>query len=260
MANQYKQSFEYNTNVSTFPEQLFYTLQSGSYPDDIISWVPDGKAFVIISPNRFTLEILPKFFQRCEFASFTRRLYWWGFKKQNSNKLRKGCDSVIFHHKFFQRDNLELCRKIEGKKTAKALMKSSMKSISTTKVVLSPPIRPSSSAPQESANVPVPVPAPAPLSIPQKQELGAVGNNIEAILLMRKLRDIREELRLYSSHIMRNQLQNFDLVQHQALSSAIAQRETSTANFASELLRRKMNHDLIASYLIELKYPRMARK
>jgi len=44
---------------------------------DIISWLPHGKGFMIRDKKRFASEILPKFFKKAKFTSFTRKLNRW---------------------------------------------------------------------------------------------------------------------------------------------------------------------------------------
>jgi hypothetical protein len=38
-----------------------------------VSWLPDGKAFVIYDIKEFTNEVVPKFFKASKFCSFTRK-------------------------------------------------------------------------------------------------------------------------------------------------------------------------------------------
>lgn len=38
-----------------------------------VSWLPDGKAFVIYDINDFTNDVVPKFFKASKFCSFTRK-------------------------------------------------------------------------------------------------------------------------------------------------------------------------------------------
>lgn len=38
-----------------------------------VSWLPDGKAFVICDVKEFTKNVVPKFFKASKFSSFTRK-------------------------------------------------------------------------------------------------------------------------------------------------------------------------------------------
>ena len=111
----------------SFPEKLMEILtilesesSDGTMSDQPISWLPRGDGFLISDPNEFTLKALPRFFsQRFEFSSFTRKLYWWGFRK-----VTRGAGTDAFHHDCFLRADPALCRKIKGKprrKPAKSL-------------------------------------------------------------------------------------------------------------------------------------------
>lgn len=101
-----------------FPQKLMEmlnTLESessdGSMGDQPIFWLPGGDGFIISDPNEFTLKILPRFFyQRVEFSSFTRKLYWWGFRK-----VVKGSGAEAFRHDCFLKADPSLCRKMKGK-------------------------------------------------------------------------------------------------------------------------------------------------
>lgn len=111
----------------SFPEKLMEILTTletessdGTMSDQPISWLPGGDGFLISDPNEFTLKVLPRFFsQRVEFSSFTRKLYWWGFRK-----VKRGAGTDAFHHDCFLKADPALCRKIKGKprrKPAKSL-------------------------------------------------------------------------------------------------------------------------------------------
>jgi HSF-type DNA-binding len=50
-----------------------------SNPDvaDIMAWLPHGKGFMIRDKKRFASEVLPKYFKKSKFTSFTRKLNRW---------------------------------------------------------------------------------------------------------------------------------------------------------------------------------------
>ena len=58
--------------------QLMDVLSDESL-SDIISWLPNGKGFVIKDKKRFADEILSKYFKKSKFTSFTRKLNRWNF-------------------------------------------------------------------------------------------------------------------------------------------------------------------------------------
>lgn len=65
-----------------FPQRLLAVLGDSSLTD-IISWLPHGRSFVIIRPDVFTDEIMPKHFPPMDarasskYPSFTRKLNRW---------------------------------------------------------------------------------------------------------------------------------------------------------------------------------------
>eukprot|EP00521_Asterionellopsis_glacialis_P006270 CAMPEP_0195281444 /NCGR_PEP_ID=MMETSP0707-20130614/749_1 /TAXON_ID=33640 /ORGANISM="Asterionellopsis glacialis, Strain CCMP134" /LENGTH=486 /DNA_ID=CAMNT_0040340327 /DNA_START=40 /DNA_END=1500 /DNA_ORIENTATION=+ len=75
---------------------------------DILTWLPDGKSFVIMKPKLFTQKVLPIYFKDAKFSSFTRKLHRWGFFKRHLG----GDESGSFYHKNFQRGRLDLADKM----------------------------------------------------------------------------------------------------------------------------------------------------
>jgi len=88
----------------TFPEKLMHMIESED-GNGVMSWLPNGKAFVILNPKKFTLEVLPKYFQRSEYSSFTRKLYYWGFRK-----IINTSEENAFEHDLFVRGDYSLCK------------------------------------------------------------------------------------------------------------------------------------------------------
>ena len=56
--------------------QLMEILSNQEYVD-IIHWLPHGKGFIIADKKRFADEVLPKYFKKAKFTSFTRKLNRW---------------------------------------------------------------------------------------------------------------------------------------------------------------------------------------
>jgi hypothetical protein len=75
--------------------------------DHIITWLPHGKAFVIYQKEKFTRDILPRYFKETKYTSFTRKLNRWGFER-----IKKGPEIGAYYHKFFLREDPQLCTKI----------------------------------------------------------------------------------------------------------------------------------------------------
>ena len=151
-------------SIVSFPEKLMEILtilesesSDGTMSDQPISWLPGGDGFLISDPNEFTLKVLPRFFsQRVEFSSFTRKLYWWGFRK-----VTRGAGTDAFHHDCFLKADPALCRKIKGKprrKPAKSLSKQAIaqaKSSHTTSRRTVPQAQPQSQTQITSSGTPI---------------------------------------------------------------------------------------------------------
>jgi hypothetical protein len=60
--------------AKTFPEKLMQAMMQ-SPDDDIVAWLPDGKSFVVVDPDRFCADVLGKVFKECKYPSFVRKLH-----------------------------------------------------------------------------------------------------------------------------------------------------------------------------------------
>lgn len=90
-----------------FPTKLHLILSNPEY-DDIICWLPHGRAWRVQQQDRFEAEVLPKFFHHSKFTSFSRQVTGWGF-----TRIASGRDFGAYYHELFLRDAPELCRKME---------------------------------------------------------------------------------------------------------------------------------------------------
>jgi hypothetical protein len=112
-----------NNAKEIFPRRLFKVLSDHSI-SDIITWLPHGRAFVILKTDELAATVLPRYFpescsggagpaapktrvQTCKYPSFTRKLNRWGFRQ-----VTRGPDSGAFHHKYFVREEPRLCDKM----------------------------------------------------------------------------------------------------------------------------------------------------
>lgn len=78
----------------------------------IVHWLPDGLSFIIADKERFSSEILPKYFRGALLNSFIRKLNRWGFRRVK--RRRKGEESS-FAHSNFVRDKPWLCLRMKCK-------------------------------------------------------------------------------------------------------------------------------------------------
>lgn len=80
--------------------------------DFCVSWLPDGKSFIIKDPEYFARHVIPKFFRATKFSSFTRKLYRWGFRQINRGIGPD--DPIIFGNEHFDRDAEHLISKMRS--------------------------------------------------------------------------------------------------------------------------------------------------
>ena len=94
-----------------FPEKLFQLLTEVEEhgQEDTISFLPDGKSFVVRQPSKFEKEVMPKYFKTNRMSSFYRQLNLYGF-------MAYGKDAGAFYHPSFQRGEAHLLKNINRKK------------------------------------------------------------------------------------------------------------------------------------------------
>lgn len=93
----------------SFAEELMALIDDEANCD-VISWMPDGKAFTIIDPKRFTKVEMPKIFNIRNMSSFVRKLTRWGFHRFHEKETQ---NSDIFKHENFRRGEHKLCSQIK---------------------------------------------------------------------------------------------------------------------------------------------------
>ncbi|KAG7373188.1 HSF-type DNA-binding protein [Nitzschia inconspicua] len=96
----------------SFPWRLYNLLQVEMF-EDIIAWVPDGTAFVIVNEQQLIGKILPKFFPKMsKMKSFKRQLSAYGF-----SYIRSGKHSGAYQNSNFLREDKDKCSRLERKKS-----------------------------------------------------------------------------------------------------------------------------------------------
>jgi len=86
-------------------EMLIATAAEGM--DDIVSWQPHGRCFLVHKPKDF-VELLPRFFKLSKLASFQRQLNLYGFQR-----LTRGRDRGGYYHELFLRNRTFLAHSIQ---------------------------------------------------------------------------------------------------------------------------------------------------
>lgn len=94
---------EFDENSKIFPQRLMEILSEPSNAD-AITWLPHGQAFIIKDRQKFSSQVLPKYFRKTKYTSFTRKLNRWNFSRVN-----RGSEIGAYSHEFFQRGNEALC-------------------------------------------------------------------------------------------------------------------------------------------------------
>ena len=72
--------------------------------DFIISWIRNGRAFMVHDPEK-VVDILPMFFGQTKYRSFQRQLNMWSFER-----ILDGAERGAFWHPLFMKGQKDLCR------------------------------------------------------------------------------------------------------------------------------------------------------
>jgi hypothetical protein len=94
---------EGDENAKIFPQRLMEILTN---PDnqEAIAWLPHGKAFIIVNRQKFADNVLPHYFRKTKYTSFTRKLNRWNF-----TRVTRGAELGAYYHEFFQRGSEAMC-------------------------------------------------------------------------------------------------------------------------------------------------------
>ena len=89
-----------------FPEKLQRMLREAedSGMTDVVSFFSHGRAFGVHDIDRFTAEIMPKYFKQSKWNSFARQLNLYGFQR-----ISTGPDSGGYYHELFLKGRPNLC-------------------------------------------------------------------------------------------------------------------------------------------------------
>jgi hypothetical protein len=66
--------------VTPFPWKVHDMLEKAEVDgiDEVVSWLPHGRAFMVHNPDVFVNQVMPMWFQQTKFASFQRQLNLYG--------------------------------------------------------------------------------------------------------------------------------------------------------------------------------------
>jgi len=113
----YTESIGSNNNVPAFLSKLWRLVDSISN-NDLISWSPNGKSFIIRNQAKFAKDVLPLYFKHNNMASFIRQLNMYGFRKithiENTG-LKIENDEIEFYHAYFVKGQENMLEYIKRK-------------------------------------------------------------------------------------------------------------------------------------------------
>ena len=111
----YKSPYSSSKQQNFFPGVLRAVLScTDEEIASAIAWQPNGKCFVIKSPEKFEKVVMPRFFGKGKYSSFVRKLNRWGFRQIVG---RASPDVGAFQQELFLRDQPELAQGMKTKKT-----------------------------------------------------------------------------------------------------------------------------------------------
>ena len=91
--------------------QIMLKVVEGLGKQNIISWQPHGRAFMIHRPTEFDEELMSKFFKSTKLASFKRQLHLYDFQR-----ITHGNDAGAYYHEMFLRGKPLLATKMTRRK------------------------------------------------------------------------------------------------------------------------------------------------
>ena len=96
-------------NHVSFPLKLHMMLDTldAQGNRDVISWMPDGRGFIVHQQDVFASDIMPSYFRQTKFSSFQRQLNMYSFQR-----ISRGQDMGGYYHSCFLRGRPELCRRM----------------------------------------------------------------------------------------------------------------------------------------------------
>lgn len=106
------------TAVPAFLSKL-WTLVGDAPSNQLITWSQNGQSFLVLDEQRFSKEILPKYFKHNNMASFVRQLNMYGFRKVvhvDSGIVKLERDGPVeFQHPYFKQGREDLLEHIKRK-------------------------------------------------------------------------------------------------------------------------------------------------
>jgi hypothetical protein len=98
-SNQEANQIAPNHRRPNFPESLFAILSHQTL-SNVITWLPHGRSFMILKPDVFATEVLPKYYRHRNLSSFHRQLSAYGFVRTKKSAVNR---DITYYHPSFLR-------------------------------------------------------------------------------------------------------------------------------------------------------------
>ncbi|XP_068956501.1 heat shock factor protein 3-like isoform X2 [Petaurus breviceps papuanus] len=96
-----------------------WVLVDDSNTDDVIGWSRNGHTFSVLDEQKFSKELLPKYFKHNNLSSFVRQLNMYGFRKvvavESGMVFPEKNTAIEFQHMFFKQGEANLLENIKRK-------------------------------------------------------------------------------------------------------------------------------------------------
>eukprot|EP00934_Nitzschia_sp_Nitz4_P001035 Nitzschia sp. Nitz4//scaffold6_size259037//139739//140719//NITZ4_001083-RA/size259037-processed-gene-0.21-mRNA-1//1//CDS//3329556920//1035//frame0 len=93
-----------------FPCKVYEMLEDADSKgfSDVVAWNKEGNGFMVHNKDRFTKEIVPKYYNQTRYKSFQRQLSLYGFQRTTT-----GSNKGLRYHEKLQRGMKHLCREMK---------------------------------------------------------------------------------------------------------------------------------------------------
>ncbi len=90
--------------VANFPAKM-HCILSRTDLADVVAWMPHGRAWRVLKPREFEINVIPAYFEHTKFSSFIRQINGWGFRR-----ITQGRGHNSYYHEMFLRGLPHLCK------------------------------------------------------------------------------------------------------------------------------------------------------